>query len=75
MLRKELPVVNQPGYGHIAFQVEDVEAAVVDVKANGGSVVGDVMKTQVSGVGILTVAYVRDPEGNIIEVQNWNHQV
>jgi len=26
---------------------------------------------EVPGVGLLTFQYVADPEGNIIEVQNW----
>ena len=33
---------------------------------------GEIAKIEISGVGVLTIAYARDPEGNIIEVQNWN---
>jgi predicted enzyme related to lactoylglutathione lyase len=65
------PIVNEPGFGHIAFQVDDVSAAVDAVKAAGGGMVGEVATTKVEGVGILTVAYARDPEGNIVELQNW----
>jgi len=66
-----LPVVNEPGFGHIAFQVEDVEAAVEAVKAHGGDLVGQVATTEIRGVGLLKVAYARDPDGNIVELQNW----
>ena len=38
----------------------------------GGSTVGDVVTTQVDGVGFLRVVYARDPEGNIIELQKWS---
>jgi predicted enzyme related to lactoylglutathione lyase len=67
-----LPVVNEPGFGHIAFQVDDVESAVEAVKAQGGGLVGNVATTEVQGVGRLRVAYARDPEGNIVELQNWS---
>jgi predicted enzyme related to lactoylglutathione lyase len=72
MLSRDMPVVNQPGFGHIAFHVDDVQQAVTEIKAHGGSLVGQIVKTEVPGVGILRVAYARDPEGNIIEVQNWS---
>lgn len=35
----------------------------------GGTVVGEIASTTVVGVGDLEVTYVRDPEGNIIELQ------
>jgi lactoylglutathione lyase len=72
MLAGAKPVVNEPGFGHIAFLVEDVEAALQQVLASGGSAVGEVTGTNVPGVGILRVVYARDPEGNIIELQNWS---
>ena len=65
------PVANQLGYGHVAFEVEDVEAASEEVLAAGGRLLGKVVTTEVLGRGQLTFAYVRDPEGNIIELQRW----
>ena len=65
------PVVNEPGYGHLAFLVDDVDEAVREVMRHGGSMVGEAVRTDVAGVGALWVAYVRDPEGNIIELQHW----
>ena len=66
------PVTNEPGFGHLAFAVNDVEAAVTAVLAAGGGRVGEVATAAVAGVGTLRVAYVRDPEGNILELQNWS---
>ncbi len=62
---------NTPGFSHIAFAVDDVAAAARAVFNHGGSAVGELTVQEVPGVGLLTVQYVTDPEGNIIEVQNW----
>ena len=72
MIEGSKPVVNEPGFGHIAFLVDDVEAALQSVLRAGGSSVGGVSTTKVAGVGALTVVYARDPENNIIELQNWS---
>lgn len=71
MRAANLPVANEPGFGHIAFAVDDVDAALDEVIAAGGSSVGRVCSTVVSGVGTLHVVYARDPEGNIVELQRW----
>ncbi|HYY35498.1 MAG TPA: VOC family protein [Candidatus Binatia bacterium] len=68
----ELPAVNRTGFAHIAFGVDDVDQALQAVIAAGGSTVGEIVTTQVSGVGFLRVVYARDPEGNIIELQKWS---
>jgi lactoylglutathione lyase len=73
MRETALPVVNEPGYGHLAFAVPDVAKALAEVRANGGSAVGGITTSVVSGVGTLRVVYARDPEGNIIELQNWSN--
>lgn len=72
MVPTPTPVVNQPGFGHLAFAVDYVELALRAVLAGGGSSVGSVSTTEVEGVGILRVVYARDPEGNILELQRWN---
>ena len=64
-------LANREGFGHIAFEVQDVEKVMGQVLAHGGKKVGEVSTTEVSGVGKLTVVYVADPEGNIIELQKW----
>lgn len=65
-------VVNRPGYGHISFQVEQVEQARAEVLAAGGTAVGEVVTLQTSDGARVTWCYVTDPEGNIIELQSWS---
>ncbi len=64
--------LNRPGLAHIAFAVDDVEAARDAVLAAGGSTVGKIVSLPVRGAGRVTFAYVTDPEGNIIELQRWS---
>jgi predicted enzyme related to lactoylglutathione lyase len=64
--------VNTPGFAHIAFAVDDVQEVLQRVLARGGSELGDVTTTVIAGAGTITVVYVRDPEGNIIELQRWH---
>jgi predicted enzyme related to lactoylglutathione lyase len=64
--------IHRPGFAHIAFRVDDVEAARHDVLAAGGSDFGKLVSAPVSGAGFVTFAYVADPEGNIIELQSWS---
>ena len=67
-----LPSANQCGFGHIAFAVDDVDEALQAVIAAGGSTVGNIVTTEVDGVGVLRAVYARDPEGNIVELQKWS---
>ncbi|MHC4340975.1 MAG: VOC family protein [Planctomycetota bacterium] len=62
---------NRPGYGHIAFAVDDVELARKAVLAAGGSNVGQVVSADIPDSGALQFIYVADPEGNLIELQRW----
>jgi predicted enzyme related to lactoylglutathione lyase len=66
------PMINRPGYGHIAFAVDDVAAARRAVLAAGGQPVGEIVTTGVSTGATVTWCYVTDPEGNIIELQAWH---
>ena len=70
-LEKPATASNREGFAHIAFHVPDVEGARREVIAAGGGEVGKLVATEVPGVGLLTVVYVTDPEGNIIELQAW----
>ncbi len=58
---------NRPGYGHIAFQVEDVAAARQEVLE--ASAVGNIVTLTTATGTKITWCYVADPEGNIIELQ------
>jgi catechol 2,3-dioxygenase-like lactoylglutathione lyase family enzyme len=64
-------VVNRPGYGHIAFEVDDVGGARQAVLDAGGRAIGEVVTlTTVNGARV-TWCYVTDPEDNMIELQAW----
>lgn len=63
--------VNAVGFSHIAFLVDDVDACLHQVLTHGGATVGEVVRGQVPGVGMIHMVYAKDPEGNIIEIQRW----
>ncbi|MDK2867702.1 MAG: lactoylglutathione lyase [Clostridiales bacterium] len=64
-------LINRIGYGHLAFHVDDVKALAEKVLLNGGHMLGEIVEKDYGEIGILTAAYVSDPEGNFIEIQNW----
>lgn len=64
--------VNRPGYGHIAFSVENVALAREEVLAAGGGPFGEIVTLEVAGGAKVTWCYVTDPEGNVIELQSWS---
>lgn len=63
---------NRHGYGHLAFEVDDVAAFRDAVLANGGADLGRIVEAEVPGAGRLTFTYLTDPEGNVLEIQNWS---
>ncbi len=65
------PAINKQGFAHIAFHVENVEEITKKIIENGGKKYGEIIRTEIEDVGILTAVYTRDPEGNIVEIQNW----
>jgi catechol 2,3-dioxygenase-like lactoylglutathione lyase family enzyme len=58
------PAPNTPGIRHVTFAVDDVDAAVASVRANGGELVGEVENYE----DIYRTGYVRGPEGIIVEL-------
>lgn len=62
---------NRPGFGHIAFAVDDVAAARAAVLLAGGRAIGEVVTLQVATGARVTWCYVTDPEDNIVELQAW----
>lgn len=62
---------NRRGFGHVAFEVDDVHRVVEAVLANGGDLAGQVVERAIDGVGTITFVYARDPEGNLVEIQSW----
>ena len=72
-LADDLPrVANRPGFAHIAFAVDSVAEAREEVLSHGGTPVGDVVTVHVSATARVTWCYVKDPEGNTIELQAWS---
>jgi catechol 2,3-dioxygenase-like lactoylglutathione lyase family enzyme len=67
-----MPIPNRAGFGHIAFAVDDVAATVEAVERAGGSRFAEVVALPVKGAGTVTFTYVRDPEGNLVELQSWS---
>lgn len=66
-----LKEINQPGFAHIAFEVDDVRATLQEVLAQGGGQIGEVAEAIYPGNLKATFVYARDIEGNIIELQSW----
>lgn len=66
-------VVDRPGFGHVAFAVTSVEEAREQFLAAGGSRVGEVVESRIGSSVVVTWCYVRDPEGNIVELQSRRH--
>ena len=66
------PAANRPGFAHIAFSVDSVSDARAEVLARGGSAVGEIVSLTTAPDATVTWCYVRDPEGNIIELQCWS---
>ena len=67
-----LPVVNRPGFGHIAFAVTSVPDARAEVLRAGGGVVGDIVTLTTATGARVTWCYVTDPEENVVELQSWD---
>jgi catechol 2,3-dioxygenase-like lactoylglutathione lyase family enzyme len=64
-------LVHRPGFGHIAFLVDDVAKACKAVLEAGGEDVGETITLQTADGRKVTFVYVTDPEGNILELQSW----
>lgn len=62
------PAVNEPGYGHLCLVVPDIEAAMAAIQAAGGAAQGEVVRLGSADAPVLCV-YMRDPEGNLIELE------
>ncbi len=65
--------VNRPGFGHIAFEVDDVRKARQEVLAHTGGAVGEIVTLTTKAGTKVTWCYMTDPEGNIIELQSWSN--
>ena len=64
--------IDRAGWGHIAFQVSDVPAALDQVVVAGGGRFGDVVTLTTADRRHVTWCYATDPDGNVIELQAWS---
>jgi predicted enzyme related to lactoylglutathione lyase len=62
---------NSTGLTHLAFEVEDVEQTLNMAIKNGGQPLGEISQKTIDAMGEIKFIYIRDPEGNIIEIQSW----
>ena len=63
--------INAHGFSHIAFEVQDVGAIVELATKEGGLILGKIVAKDYGEMGTGTFAYIKDIEGNIIELQSW----
>ena len=59
---------NAQGFGHLAFEVSDFHSTIADIIAHGGSRQGEVVNFGTDTAPLLII-YMRDPEGNILELE------
>lgn len=63
---------NKQGFGHIAFQIDNIDELLALAIKNGATKIGELSEHIVENVGLLRFIYIADPDGNIIEIQNWS---
>jgi catechol 2,3-dioxygenase-like lactoylglutathione lyase family enzyme len=62
------PRVNEPGFGHISFETDDIRAALTATIEAGGAPLGEITHFG-SAERPFLIVYARDPEGNILELE------
>ncbi len=72
ILANQKPLPNRKGYGHLAFEVDQLEQCLNKALEKGAQKHGEISTTKVEGVGTISFIYISDPEGNIIELQHWS---
>lgn len=65
---RQQPKVNEPGFGHLAFQVDDINAVMSAILEAGGAQNGEITDFGAPGRPLL-ITYARDSEGNILELE------
>ncbi len=72
VIEREKAFVNQCGFAHLAFEVDDVKVTLEKMKAAGGSQLGELVATEYKDGRKAVFVYAMDIEGNIIELQSWS---
>lgn len=68
-MSKATATPNKTGLAHLTFEVEDLEATHKKAIEQGAQALGEITSAQIEGVGVLLLAYLKDPEGNIVQLQ------
>ena len=68
---QELKMINRDGFGHIAFQVDNVEETLNAVIKAGGGKLSEIVQQDIPELGTLTFVYANDPEGNYVGLQKF----
>ena len=63
--------VNGIGIRHIAFEVEDIDLVLQRALKEGGMRLGEKVTKEYPDNKLAIFMYIRDVEGNIIELQSW----
>jgi glyoxylase I family protein len=69
------PAADRTGLRHIAFEtgsVGELNGLYHLVLEHGEGKLGNIASREIEGMGVVTFAYMTDPEGNIIELQCWD---
>ncbi|MBO9136635.1 VOC family protein (plasmid) [Rhizobium sp. B230/85] len=69
---RDQPRVNEPGFGHLAFQMEDIRDTLSKIIEAGGAQIGEIIDFGTPGMPYL-IAYARDVEGNVLELEQIPH--
>jgi len=70
-ISQESKKINREGLVHIAFQVDDVGKTLNAVVEAGGGKLSEIIHHNIPNIGTITFVYVKDPEGNFIELQKY----
>ena len=54
--------------------MDDIDGKREQIKSLGGSDYGDLVTIDIAEAGKLSLIYMADPEGNIVELQKWHNQ-
>lgn len=65
---REQPRVNEPGFGHLSFQTPDIGSMLSEITRAGGAQIGEITDFGTAEKPFL-IAYARDPEGNVLELE------
>ncbi|CAN7361284.1 MULTISPECIES: VOC family protein [Ensifer] len=65
---RDQPRVNEPGFGHLSFQMEDISVVLAEIIQAGGAQIGEITDFGTPDKPFL-IAYARDPEGNVLELE------